>query len=38
MFSGKMKNSLLTIEPVGYPGGKVKKAAKCMTLKLRRKF
>lgn len=37
MFSGKMKNSVLTTEPVGYPGGKVKKAAKCRTLELRRK-
>jgi len=26
-FSGKMKNSVLTTEPVGYPGGKVKKGS-----------
>ena len=37
MFLGKMKNSVLTTEPLGYPGGKVKKAAKCRILKLRRK-
>lgn len=38
MFAGKMKNSLLTTEPMGYPSGKIKQAVKYMTLKLRGKI